>query len=143
MAKAHRICDLKVSAARKERLRKFCKIFVSASQEPARNITSTLIPLVTVLSCGSKPTAEESGAVIFQRVQEEKTVRRPQITTVPCHSSKWAPCSLATAPMSGAITFKNLKNMTATPNLCCQVLSALYHFSLQSNRIKYIYNLFL
>ena len=40
-------------------------------------------------------------------------------------------------------TFKNLKNMTATPNLCCQVLAALYHFSLQSNPIKYIYNLLL
>ena len=35
------------------------------------------------------------------------------------------------------------KNMTATPNLCCQVLAALYYFSLQSNATKYIYNLLL
>lgn len=91
IAKAHRICDLKVSAARKERLGKFCKIFVSASQEPAHNITSTLIPLVTVLSCGSKVTAEEGGAVIFQCVQEEITVQRPQVTMVPCHSGNGHP----------------------------------------------------
>lgn len=38
------------------------KMFVSVSRKPASNTTSTCIPLLTILSRGSKPTAKAAGA---------------------------------------------------------------------------------
>ena len=92
-------------------------MFVSASQEPAPNIISTCIPLVTILSRGSKLTEEEAGAcglLVCPRRQNGMETTDPYGATV---FNKWTPCSPATAAISTAITSKAPKIRQQHPTL--------------------------
>lgn len=73
-AETYGICDLKVHVSRKERFGEFYKMFVSVSWEPAHNIISICILLVTILSHGSESTAKATGACGLLVCQRRQTV---------------------------------------------------------------------
>lgn len=94
------------------------KMFVSMSWKPASSTTSTCIPLVAILSRGSKPTAKAAGACGLPVCPRRQTVWRPHITVVLQHSVT-GNCPPATA--ATAATASNAVTITgATPNPCRQ-----------------------